>query len=63
MMPNVRLPVPVGRDKPLGRVCGFIGFSSLTEKLEGIRKLGLATSLKPDFLQKTAHYFTNDEES
>ena len=51
------------REKPLGKVCGFIGFSSLTEKLEGIRKLGLATSLKPDFLQKTAHYFANDEES
>jgi len=48
------------RDKPLANVCGFIGFSTLTEKLEGIRKLGLATSLKPDFLEKTAEYFAED---
>jgi hypothetical protein len=32
------------------------------EKLAGIRKLGLATSLKPDFLQKTAEYFSEHEE-
>jgi len=51
------------REKPLGRVCGFIGFSSLTEKVEGIRKLGLAASLKPDFLQNAAQYFAKDEES
>ncbi len=49
------------REKPLAKVCGFISFSSLMEKLDGIRKLGLATSLKPDFLQKTAEYFTEDE--
>jgi hypothetical protein len=27
------------------------------EKTEGIRKLGLASSLKPDFLEKTAEFF------
>ncbi len=47
------------REKPLANVCGFISFSKLMEKLDGIRKLGLATSLKPDFLQKTAEYFSD----
>ncbi|MFM8983975.1 MAG: hypothetical protein ACKOLA_14015 [Spartobacteria bacterium] len=51
------------REKPLAKVCGFISFSKLMEKLDGIRKLGLATSLKPDFLQKTAEYFADDEDA
>jgi len=51
------------REKPLAKVCGFISFSKLMEKLDGIRKLGLATSLKPDFLQKTAEYFAEDDET
>ncbi len=45
------------REKPLAEICGFIGFGRLTEKLEGIRKLGLASSLKEDFLLKTAEFF------
>jgi hypothetical protein len=45
------------KEKPLAEICGFIGFGKLTEKLEGIRKLGLASSLKPDFLLKTAEFF------
>jgi hypothetical protein len=45
------------REKPLAEICGFIGFGKLTEKLEGIRKLGLASSLKEDFLLKTAEFF------
>ena len=45
------------REKPLAKVCGFIGFSTLLEKLEGIRRLGLETSLKPDFLHRIAEYF------
>jgi hypothetical protein len=53
----------VEQEKPLAKVCGFISFSKLMEKLDGIRKLGLATSLKPDFLQKTAEYFSDDGES
>lgn len=51
------------REKPLAKVCGFISFSKLMEKLDGIQKLGLASSLKPDFLQKTAEYFAGDEEN
>lgn len=45
------------KEKPLAEICGFISFGILTEKLEGIRKLGLASSLKADFLLKTAEFF------
>ena len=48
------------REKPLAEVCGFIGFKTLTEKVEGIRKLNLASSLRPDFLQATAEFFAAD---
>lgn len=50
------------REKPLAKICGFLSFSNLVAKLDGIRKLGPATSLKPDFLQKTAEYFSDDQE-
>ena len=49
------------RDKPLASICGFLGFDSLVGKLKGIQDLGLASSLKADFLQKTAEYFTEDD--
>jgi hypothetical protein len=49
------------REKPLASICGFLGFDSLTDKLNAIQELGLASSLKPDFLQKTAEYFTEEE--
>jgi hypothetical protein len=51
------------REKPLASICGFLGFDFFVEKLNGIRKLGLASSLKPDFLQKAAEYFDDDEAS
>ena len=51
------------REKPLAEICGFIGFGKLTEKLEGIRKLGLASSLKEDFLLKTAEFFAAENGS
>lgn len=51
------------REKPLAKICGFVGFGILLTKLEGIRKLGLETSLKPDFLQKMAEFFSNDAEA
>jgi hypothetical protein len=47
-------------EKPLAKVCGFIGFSTLLEKLEGIRRLGLETSLKPEFLHRIAEYFGSE---
>jgi hypothetical protein len=51
------------REKPLASLCGFLGFDSLVEKLKGIQQLGLASSLKADFLEKTAEYFGTDEVS
>jgi hypothetical protein len=51
------------REKPLSKICGFLPFSSLCEKLEGVRKLGLSGSLKPTFLKNTAEFFTDDEDS
>ena len=49
------------REKPLSKVCGFLAFSNLIDKVEGIRKLGIAKSLKPDFLEKTAEFFGKQE--
>jgi hypothetical protein len=51
------------REPPLARICGFLSFSKLAEQLVGIRKLGLASSLKPDFLSKLAEYFVAEEDS
>jgi hypothetical protein len=51
------------RDKPLAPICGFLGFDSLTEKLKAIQDLGLASSLKPDFLHNAAEYFGGDSEA
>jgi len=45
------------REKPLPKVCGFVAFGKLMDKVEGIRRLGLAGSLKPEFLKTTAEYF------
>jgi hypothetical protein len=49
------------REKPLAKICGFLPFSVLCEKLAGISKLGLSGSLKPNFLKSTAEFFTGDE--
>lgn len=50
------------REKPLAVVCGFLPISALTEKVEGVRNLGLTTCLKPDFLEQVAEYFGDAEE-
>jgi hypothetical protein len=42
-------------------VCGFIPLNTLIEKVEGIRKLSLASALNPDFLANTAEYFGNSK--
>jgi hypothetical protein len=51
------------REKPLAEVCGFLGFEKLAGKVEGIRRLGLASSLKPDFFQKTAEFFSAESDA
>lgn len=58
---EMRRPTFSLRDKPLADICGFLGFKAFTEKLNAIRKLGLASSLKPDFLLKTAEYFSDED--
>ncbi len=45
------------RSKPLSNICGFIGFDDLVKRLELIRSMNLAKSLKPDFLKEMAEYF------
>lgn len=49
------------RDKPLSKICGFISFSSLEEKLGGLRRLGLVRSVRSDFLRTAAEYFVRDD--
>lgn len=49
------------RERPLPDVCGFLPFSTLMEKVEGIHKLGIASSLKPDFLEQTAEFFGSED--
>jgi hypothetical protein len=51
------------REKPLREICGFVAFSQLTEKIQGIRQLGIASSLRPDFLAQMAEYFRDDASS
>ena len=50
------------RNKPLSKICGFIGFSDLRTRLEEIHRLQLAPSLKPEFLKNMATYFGGDKE-
>jgi len=50
------------REKPLAKICGFLPFSVLCEKLDGVRKLGLSASLKPTFLKTTAEFFAGQTE-
>ena len=49
------------QERPINEDCGFLPFSTLLEKIEGIRKLGLESSLKPEFLSQIAEYFTEDD--
>jgi hypothetical protein len=51
------------REKPLAEVCGLVLFSKLVEQVSAIRKLGLASSLKPDFVKKMAEYFPSQLDS
>jgi hypothetical protein len=51
------------REKPLSHVCDFLAFSNLMEQVNGIRKLGIAKSLKPDFLENIAEFFRREKAS
>jgi hypothetical protein len=50
------------REKPLNRICGFLPFNALSEKVRAIQSMGLAPSLRPDFLQRMAEYFGEEGE-
>ncbi|WP_169737147.1 hypothetical protein [Deinococcus pimensis] len=54
---EIRRPTFQLRSKPLHAVCGFLAFSNLVEKVEAIRRLNIASSLSPSFLEQTAEYF------
>jgi hypothetical protein len=58
---EIARPTFAYREKPLPKVCGFIGFGDLMAKVEGIRKLGLASSLRPEFLKSAAEFFGEPE--
>ena len=59
---EITRPTFAYREKPLPKVCGFVGFGKLMEKVDGIRGLGLAASLRPEFLKTTAEYFGEPED-
>jgi hypothetical protein len=54
---EIRRPTFSLRERPLPEICGFLSFSAFVQKADGIHKLRLASSLKPDFLESTAEYF------
>ena len=58
---EIARPTFAYREKPLPKICGFIGFGTLMTKVEGIRTLGVVGSMKPDFLRTTAEYFVDEE--
>ncbi len=45
------------RERPLPEVCGYLRFSQLQDIVSGVDSLGLASSLKPDFLRNKAVRF------
>lgn len=60
---EIRRPTFSYREKPLPKICGFLPFDKLMRTIEGISSLGLAASLKPEFLRTTAEYFDSAPQS
>jgi hypothetical protein len=58
MRPTFRL-----RDTPLGEACGYLEMEDLMKKVESVRKLGFAKSLRPTFLDEMAVHFGADDDS
>lgn len=50
------------REKPISEVCGFLSIEELSEKIEGLHKLGALSSIKPSFLDEVAEFFSEDSE-
>jgi len=51
------------RERPLLEACGFLPIPELIDKIDGARKLGLIGSLKPEFLDSLAEYFSDEPET
>jgi hypothetical protein len=45
------------RERPLAEACSFLSFKVLIKKLDGVEKLGVVGSLRPDFIQSIAERF------
>ena len=50
------------REKPISEVCGFLSIEELIEKIKGLRRLGVLGSIKPDFLDEIAEFFSEESE-
>ena len=48
------------REKPVASICGFIEAEGLLTTVSELRRMGLAKSLKADFMQDRAEYFQAD---
>ncbi len=59
---EIRRPTFVYREKPLPDTCGFVSFDLLVKTVEGLRALGVAQSLNPDFLLNLAEFFDEAED-
>jgi hypothetical protein len=59
---EIRRPTFVYREKPLPDICGFVSFDRLVKTVEGVRSLGVAQSLSPDFLKQLAEFFTEEDD-
>ena len=55
---EVLRPTFMLRERPLAKVCGFLSIEELGEKVDAATTLGLISSLKPDFLDQLAEYFS-----
>ena len=60
---EITRPTLVYRERPLREVCAFISFKKLMAQVEGVRQLGLSSSLKPvKFLATVAEYVEVQDE-
>jgi len=50
------------RKPPLAKVCGFLPISVLKDKVDGVRALGLLSSLKADFLESLIEQFEDEDD-
>jgi len=50
------------REKPISEVCGFLSIEELREKIEGLKNLGLLSSIRPNFLDEVAGYFAEEDD-